>query len=75
MRRLLLAQLGWVLSDLNPAIWEAIAGTGWRTDESRRGIKKQIPRFARNDSVWVVAKILQRLGVGGDGFEGVGGGG
>jgi hypothetical protein len=23
-------ELGWVRLNLNPAIWEAIAGTGWR---------------------------------------------
>ena len=24
--------LGWALLDLNPAIWDTIAGTGWRHD-------------------------------------------
>jgi hypothetical protein len=27
---------GWAMLNLNPAIWEAIAGTGWINDRGRR---------------------------------------
>ena len=61
--------------DLNPAISEAIAGAGGRTDTSRRCIKKQIPHFVRDDKYIDLEPSTEELGVGGDGFEGVGSGG
>ncbi len=33
----------WVVLDLNPAIWEAIAATGWRMDASKRVRQKADP--------------------------------
>jgi hypothetical protein len=30
--------LMWVVMNLNPAIWEAIAGTGWSSSEPERGV-------------------------------------
>src|SRR5579862_8070112 len=41
--------LVWEMSNQNPAIWEAIAGTGANGETGTRRDERQIPGFARND--------------------------